>query len=119
MATAGIAMILRVLETRSPFPINKLLGAIFNKARDAFVDPRMNAIITQAEIDLGTAPWFGGRQMTAADITMSYPMEALRDRGEVGDAHPNIMAWFKRVEASESYRAARKIDDRPSVAFKI
>lgn len=119
MAMGNVAMTLRVLESRSPFPINKLLGSIFNKVREAFVEPRVKAIIDKAEADLGTAPWFGGRNITAADITLSYPMEAMRDRGEIGAAHPNIMAWFERVEALPSYRSARKIDDRPTVAFAI
>lgn len=119
MSAAGIEMILRVLEERSPFPINKLLGAIFNKARNSFTGPRLKAIWDLAESDLGEAPWFGGNQITAADLVMSYPMEASRDRGIFGSDHPNIMAWFERVEASPSYKAARKLDDRPGVAFKI
>ena len=92
---------------------------IFDQARKAFIGPRMKAIIDLAEKDLGAAPWFGGQNVTAADITLSYPLESMRDRGEIGDEHPNIMAWFDSVEALPSYRSARKIDDRPSVAFNI
>jgi glutathione S-transferase len=119
MSAAGIEMVLRVLEERSPFPINKLLGAIFNKARSGFTAPRLKAIWDLAEQDLGEAPWFGGENVTAADLVLSYPMEAARDRGTFGSDHPNIMAWFERVEALPSYKAARKLDDRPGVAFKI
>ncbi|WP_336986309.1 glutathione S-transferase [Altererythrobacter aquiaggeris] len=119
MANGGIEMIMRVLESRSPWPISKLLGAVFGQARKAFTGPRNAALIAKIESDLGTAPWFGGDQVTAADITMSYPMEALRDRGGLDAAHPNAMAWFGRVEALPSYKSARKIDDRPTVAFAI
>lgn len=119
MATGGIEMIMRVLEERNPWPISKLLGAVFGQARKAFTGPRNAAMLAKIENDLGSASWFGGDQVTAADITMSYPMEALRDRGELGDDYPNAMAWFDRVEALASYRSARKIDDRPTVAFAI
>jgi glutathione S-transferase len=119
MATGGIAMILRVLETRSPFPISKFLKMIFDQARKSFIGPRMKAIVGLAESDLGKAPWFGGQNVTAADVTLSYPLESMRDRGEIGKDHPNLMAWFDRVEALASYQSARRIDDRPSVAFNI
>lgn len=119
MATSSIEMILRVTEERSPFPINKLLGAVFSKVRQGFTGPRMKALWELVESDLGKAPWFGGEQVTAADMAMSYPMEAARDRGTFGSDHPNIMAWFDRVGALPSYQSARKLDDRPAVAFKI
>ncbi|WFL77229.1 glutathione S-transferase [Altererythrobacter arenosus] len=120
MAVGGIEMIMRVLESRSPWPISKLLGAVFGKARESFTGPRTAALLAKLEQDLEEAPWFGGNQVTAADITMSYPMESLRDRGQLNERDfPNAIAWFERVEALPSYIAARKIDDRPSVAFAI
>ncbi len=119
MSAAGIEMILRVTEARSPFPINKLLGGVFAKVRNGFTGPRLKALWDLAESDLGKAPWFGGENVTAADIILSYPMEAARDRGTFGSEHPNIDAWFKRVELLPSYQSARKLDDRPRVAFKI
>jgi len=119
MATGGIEMIMRVLEDRSPWPISKLLGGVFGQARKAFTGPRNAAMLAKIERDLGDAPWFGGDQVTAADITMSYPMESLRDRGEFDDGYPNAAAWFERVEKLASYRSAREIDDRPTVAFAI
>lgn len=120
MAVGSIEMIMRVLESRSPWPISKLLGAVFGKAREAFTGPRTAALLAKIESDLREAPWFGGDQVTAADITMSYPMESLRDRGQLNaKEYPCAMAWFDRVEALPSYQSARKIDDRPSVAFAI
>lgn len=119
MAMGNVSMILRVLESRSPFPINKLLTAIFKQVRKAFVDPRSKAILDKAEADLGEAPWFGGRNLTAADITMNYPVEAMSDRGEIGKDYPNILAWIARMKALPSYKKAREIDDRPTVAFPI
>ncbi|XUU60129.1 glutathione S-transferase family protein [Erythrobacter sp. HA6-11] len=120
MSLGMIEMLFRVLEQRVPWPINKLLGAVFGKAREGFTKPRKERLLKLIEQDLGTAPWFGGDHVTTADITMSYPMESLRDRGELNATDtPNAMAWFARVEALPSYQKARKIDDRPSVAFAI
>lgn len=116
MANGSIEMIMRVLESRSPWPISKLLGAVFGQARKAFTGPRNALLLAKIEADLGTAPWFGGDEVSAADLTMSYPMESLRDRGDLG---PNAIKWFERVEQLPSYQSARKIDDRPTVAFAI
>lgn len=120
MSLGMIEMLFRVLEQRVPWPVSKLLGAVFGKAREAFTAPRKALLLKKLEEDLGTAPWFGGDHVTTADMTMSYPMEALRDRGELNAKdHPNAMAWFERVEKLASYVSARKIDDRPTVAFAI
>ncbi|MEP5938841.1 MAG: glutathione S-transferase [Erythrobacter sp.] len=119
MSIGMVDMIMRVLESRSPWPISKLLGAIFGQARKAFTGPRNAAMLAKIESDLAEAPWFGGDQVTSADITMSYPMESLRDQGAFTENHPNALAWFDRMEALPSYQSARKIDDRPSVAFAL
>jgi len=120
MSLGMIEMLFRVLEQRVPWPISKLLGAVFGKAREAFTNPRKALLLKKIEDDLSTAPWFGGDHVTSADITMSYPMEAMRDRGEINaQEHPHAMAWFEQVEALPSYKKARELDDRPSVAFKI
>jgi len=88
MSIGMVEMIMRVLEQRSPWPISKLLGAMFRQARKSFTGPRNAAMLAKIEQDLSEAPWFGGDQVTAADITMSYPMEAMRDRGEFGRRIP-------------------------------
>lgn len=119
MNLQSIAMILGLLETRSPWPISSLLKAVFGQVRKLFLDPRMAAMLKLMEEDLGKQPFFGGDQLTSADITLVYPMFAARDKGLFDSGHPNVNAWFDRVEALNSFKAARAKDDRDSITFKF
>lgn len=115
----GVAMVLGLLEARSPWPVSALLRSIFNQVRKVFVGPRLNALFSKMEHDLGEKPWFGGDQLTAADITLVYPLYAARDRGAFDNNYPNISAWFDRVEARPAFQSAREKDGRDRITFRI
>ncbi len=119
MSTQTVAMILSLLEARSPGPISWLLKKVFDQVRNMFLNPRLSALFDLMEKDLGNAPFFGGQALTGADITLSYPMFAARDKGVFSDKYPNIMAWFERVEELPSFVSARKLDDRPHITFRF
>jgi glutathione S-transferase len=119
MSMQGIAMVLGLLETRSPWPISWLLKKIFGQVRQIFLNPRQSALLSMMEEDLGTQPFFGGDTCTAADMTLVYPMYAARDKGTFDAGYPNILAWFDRIEALPSFIAARAKDDRDRIAFRF
>ncbi len=118
MTIQGVAMVLGLLETRSPWPVSALLKAVFGQVRKLFVDPRTKALYDLMEKDLEQKPFFGGDTFTAADITLSYPMFAARAKGAF-EGYRNILAWFDRVEAIPSFKAARAKDDRPHIDFRF
>jgi glutathione S-transferase len=60
------------------------------------------------EAELGTRAWFAGDEFTAADIMMSFPLEAARQRAGLGEEHPNLLDWLERVHARPAYAAALK-----------
>ncbi|RGP40462.1 Glutathione transferase [Altererythrobacter insulae] len=119
MPLQSIAMVLGLLETRSPWPISALLKAVFGQVRKVFLNPRMEALLAEMEKDLGAQPFFGGDNLTAADITLVYPMFAARDKGAFDGGYPNINAWFDRVEALPSFQSARAKDDRERITFRF
>ncbi len=119
MSAQGIAMVLTLLETRSPWPISSLLKTIFGQVRKIFLNPRMTALLDLMEDDLGKQPFFGGDNLTAADITLVYPMYAARDKGTFDAGYPNISAWFDRIEALQSFQSARAKDNRERITFRF
>jgi len=58
------------------------------------------------EDELGGRDWFAGDQFTAADIMMSFPLEAARSRAGLGDQYPNLIDWLERIHARPAYAAA-------------
>lgn len=119
MSMQGISMVLTLLETRTPWPISWLLKKIFGQVRSVFVNPRLNALFDLMDSDLGKQPFFGGDNLTAADITLVYPMYAARDKGAFDNNHRNISAWFIRIEAMPSFIAARAKDGRERITFRF
>ena len=61
--------------------------------------------ISDVEAELGRSTWFAGERFTAADIQMSYPLEAAARRGD-GRERPNLAAFVSRIRARPAYQRA-------------
>jgi glutathione S-transferase len=60
------------------------------------------------EAELATRAWFAGDEFSAADIMMSFPLEAARQRAGLDADHPNLVDWLERIHARPAYAAALK-----------
>ncbi|WP_409364049.1 glutathione binding-like protein [Bradyrhizobium liaoningense] len=60
------------------------------------------------ESELSRRAWFAGDEITAADVIMSYPLEAARTRSSMSaTSHPNIYRWLDSVHSRPAHiRAA-------------
>jgi len=58
------------------------------------------------ETELAERAWFAGEEFTAADIMMSFPLEAARARAGLGPEHPNLTDWLERIHARPAYAEA-------------
>jgi glutathione S-transferase len=56
--------------------------------------------------ELATLPWFAGESFTAADVMMSFPLEASRSRAGLDGRYPNVLDWLERIYARPAYTAA-------------
>ena len=68
------------------------------------------------ESELKTRDWFAGPEFTAADVQMSFPIEAARSRaGLNATEHPRLTDWLARIHARPAYQraAARGGDSKP------
>jgi len=60
------------------------------------------------ESELAARDWFAGDEFTAADIMMSFPLEAARHRAGLGPDHPQLADWLERIHARPAYAEALK-----------
>jgi glutathione S-transferase len=60
------------------------------------------------EAELSTRAWFAGDEFTAADVMMSFPLEAARQRAGLDADFPNLTDWLERIHARPAYAAALK-----------
>ena len=70
------------------------------------VDPRLKQHMAYWEQELGKSEWFCGNEFTAADVQMSFPLEAASARGGLENGHPKCMAFLERIHARPAYHRA-------------
>ena len=72
-----------------------------------FVNDRSRRGWEMVEQRLGEAPFFGGRNLTTADIMMVYCLTTSRAfRGTSIDGFPNLKAYLKRIGDRPAYKRA-------------
>ena len=81
------------------------LGPLGWPAR-GFITKMAMVHIDYVESELQQRPWFAGAAFSAADIMMSFPLEAARQRFGLDGKRPAITAWLDRIHARPAYQAA-------------
>jgi glutathione S-transferase len=108
--TAQPPLLLKLLfdriKSKSPFFVRPVARAIANKALTTFVLPNLGRNLDFMESELGKSEWFAGAQFSAADIQMSFPLEAARARGGLDEKRPRMMAFLEKIHARPAYRRA-------------
>ena len=77
----------RVESAPMPFFVKPIARAIVGRAMTSFIDPQIKLHLDFMEGELGKSTWFAGDDFTAADVQMSFPLEAAASRGGL-DASP-------------------------------
>ncbi|MBO9198258.1 glutathione S-transferase [Rhizobium sp. 16-449-1b] len=70
------------------------------------IRPMLDAHLSFVEQELGSREWFAGSDFTAADVMMSFPLEAAAARGLLGSHYPAIADWLVRIHARPAYHRA-------------
>ena len=81
---------------------------IMGKVAVKKIQPMIDVHLDYVESELAQRPWFAGGEMTAADIMMSFPLEAARSRGGLNESRPATIAWLAKVHARPAYQAGLK-----------
>lgn len=92
------------LAPGSPALVRPLVKGIAKAVTGKFVDPELRRHAAYWEGELSAKPWFCGDDFSAADIQMSFPLEAFAARGT--GAGPKTTAWLARIHARPAYRRA-------------
>ncbi len=89
-----------------PFFVKPVAKAIASKVKDRMVTPNLKRQLDFMEGELGKSAWFAGDAFTAADVQMSFPVEAAAQRAGLDESRPKLMAWLKAIHARPAYRKA-------------
>jgi len=102
-----LKLVFTALPTRAPGLLRGLVKAIANGAQTGFIDPQLKAHVDYWDDELAKSAWFAGQDFTAADIMMSFPLEAGAARAGAA-SRPHVKAFLERIHARPAYREALK-----------
>jgi glutathione S-transferase len=91
------------LPARMPALVRPFVRRIMAQVQRGFVDPQLKAHADYWEAELGRHEWFAGDDFTAADIQMSFPLEAAASRGRGTEGRPKVQAFLDRIHARPAY----------------
>jgi len=96
----------KVETSPMPFFVKPIAKGISAKVKSAFITPQIKTHFDFMESELGKATWFAGEEFTAADVQMSFPLEAASQRGGVDATRPKLQEFVKRIHARPAYARA-------------
>lgn len=79
---------------------------LFGRLAVKRVRPLLDVHLNYVETQLSSREWFAGEEFTAADIMMSFPLEAARSRHWLSGSHTATVGWLNRIHARPAYKAA-------------
>jgi glutathione S-transferase len=96
----------RIKTSPMPFFAKPIARAIADKVLDGFVKPNVERQLAYMESELATRPWFAGDAFSAADVMMSFPLEAAAARGGLDQRYPKLSGFVARIQARPAYGRA-------------
>lgn len=89
---------------RSPWPVRPIARLISSQVRRGYLRPNIETNLNFLESELSKSTWFAGEELTAADVQMSFALEAAAARGGLDAKWPKLKAFLDRVQARPAYR---------------
>ena len=99
-------LIFSALPSRSPALMRPIVNAIAERTKQGYIAPQLKTHFDFIESELGRSTWFAGEEFSAADVMMSFPLEAAGARGDAFVGRPRIKAFVERLQARPAYRRA-------------
>ena len=96
----------RIPQSPMPFFVKPIARGICAKVLAVMVLPNLKRQLDFMEGELGRSDWFAGNEFSAADIQMSFPVEAAAQRAGLDATRPKLMAFLKRIHARPAYKNA-------------
>lgn len=96
----------RVESSPAPFFVRPIVRAIARKAKSSFITPQIDNHLNYLEAELGKSEWFAGAAFSAADIQMSFPLEAAAARAGLDATRPRLTAFLQKIHARPAFQRA-------------
>ena len=99
-------LLFTLMPRRAPALLRPLVRKVSSQALTALVNPQLKQHMAFWEQELSRSEWFAGNEFSAADIQISFPLEAAAARGGLDGQYPNLVAFLDRIHARPAYNRA-------------
>jgi glutathione S-transferase len=96
---------IRMSQGPVPALLRPLVRMITGRVQKTFIDPQLATHLSHWDDELRKQPWFAGAEFTAADIQMSFPVEAAAARSGVALGE-GVKTFLERIHSRPAYQRA-------------
>jgi glutathione S-transferase len=96
----------RIEQQPMLFFVKPIAQKISSQVKSSFIEPQLAQHLDYMEAELIKNPWFVGKEFTAADIQMSFPIEMAVQRAGLDARRPQLMDWLDRIHSRPAYQKA-------------
>ncbi len=96
----------RIEESPVPFFLKPVTRGIAGKVRDGYLTKTVQRNLGFMESTLAGSEWFAGNDFSAADIQMSFPVEAAATRLDLSNDYPLLGGFLERIRGRPAYQRA-------------
>ena len=101
-----LKLIFSQIPKRVPMLVRPVAKGIARGMNERMIDPQLAAHTAWWEAELARSDWFAGDAFSAADIMMSFPVEAAGSRLGYGADKPRLKAFLERIHARPAWQRA-------------
>ena len=94
------------IPQKSPFFLRPVAKVITENVKQTYIQPQITQNLDYMEAELKKNTWFVGEEFTAADIQLSFPVEAAAAYSSLDKGYPQLMAFLERIHARPAYQKA-------------
>lgn len=96
----------RIETAPAPFFARPIIRSVARKAKEGFIGQQIKLHLDFMEGELAKSAWFAGDEFTAADVQMSFPLEAATARAGLDASRPRLIDFLTRIHARPAYKRA-------------
>lgn len=96
----------QIEKNSMPFFVRPIARLITNRVKISFIEPQITQHLDYMESEISKSTWFAGNEFTAADIQISFPLEAALARAGLNASRPKLIAFLNRIHSRSAYQQA-------------
>jgi glutathione S-transferase len=94
------------VATSPKWPVSVIARGIAERVQRTYIRPQLKLHLDYWEAELTANAWFAGPDFTAADVQMSFPLEAAAKRAGLDAGRPRLREFLTRIRARDAYQRA-------------